>query len=182
MVYTRLALSNNSLIEKTLNGYASAAEKIKAAPQMSNGQLISSGLDRYYANGAFIADGENFLLEFEKLYVQTVHVRRGTQYVYRTVREMTGAKNLHDGTVEELAIYHALLKVVAASGQIEHHHDPDAVHLTPELMRLVMLHTDRTEAILGYISTYKVTARDIDLQHLAEYLTNVAPALGNGYL
>ena len=130
-----------------------------------------------------VGDNSEILIqELGKYRIDSRHVRRGTRYIFDTVRTVTGAANLYDCTESERARYQALLEVTTDSGEIERLHDPEAVHMTSELAEVVTSHLDQKDDIIRYIKERKVITRDLDMSHLTEYLADIHRSVGEGFL
>lgn len=163
-------------------GIASVEVIIQTLPIMTEKEISDAGLSRYYRDGKFMPGAKTFLLESEAHPVDTSHVRRGTRYVYDTVRKTTKVQCLSKGTEEQMRGYRALLEVTVASGRIEINHDPYAVHLTPVMAGIVLRNLDKKDDIIRYITERRVIVRDIDYGHLEQYLSDIPRAVSQGFL
>lgn len=174
--------ADHTIKDRVMRGFGTVDEKIACLPTMTAKEVEDCGLTAYFEDGEFTPGGERYLRELAAHCIETRFIRRGTFYVYDTAREALGVNNLHDGTITEMGVYRAMLEVVAASGRIEHLHDPEAVHMTPDLATVVVTNVDRVEDIVKYIGDHKVTARDLDVPHLQELLDGIHSSVGEGFL
>lgn len=181
MTYHSLS-ADHTVKERVIRGFATVEEAISALPTMTEKEIQDCALESYFADGKFIDNGKTLLREFAKYKLDSRHVRRGGRYVFETVREVTGAANLYDCTEAEREQYQALMEVTVASGEIEYHHDPDAVHMTSELAEIVTSHLDQKDDIVRYIKERRVITRDVDMDHLRDYLTDIHRSVGEGFL
>jgi hypothetical protein len=181
ITYTVLPADHDAK-ERVNRGIGNAEDKIAALPSMTPEEIDDAGLEWAYSNGAFNDGCENLLREMHVHHINAMRARRGTRAIFDIVRDMTGAATLSDGTEQELSGYGALLNVTLASAQQERVHDPEAVHLTREIMEIVLANMDQTDAIVRYITDRKNIIRDIDPENLKTYLTRVHPAIGDGFL
>jgi hypothetical protein len=181
MTYHSLS-ADHTAKDRVMRGFGTVDDKIAAIPSMSQKEIDDSGLKAHVENGKLTPGSERSIRERECHRVDISHVRRGTHYVYDTVRNALGVDNLHEGTAAEMTKYRAMLEVVAASGRIEHLHDPDAVHMTDDLATIVVSSVDQRDDIVRYIQERKVIARDLDVEHLKEYLSEIHGSVGEGFL
>lgn len=181
MTYHSLS-ADHTAKDRVMRGFGTVEDKIESLPTMTAKEVEDCGLTSYFEDGEFTPGGERYLRELAAHRIETRFIRRGTFYVYDTARNALGVDNLHEGTAAEMETYRAMLEVVAASGRIEHLHDPDAVHMTEELAGIVTSHLSQQDDIVRYIGEYKVTARDIDSDHLQEFLDSIHRSVGGGFL
>lgn len=181
MVYHSLS-ADHTAKERVMRGFGTVDDKIASLPAMTTKEIKDCGLSAYFKDGEFTPGGERYMRELSAHHIETRFVRRGTFYIYETARNALGVDNLHEGTATEMATYGAMLNVIAASGRIEHHHDPDAVHMTDELAAIVVSSVDQKDDIMRYIKERKVIARDLDVDHLKEYLNEIHRSVGEGFL
>lgn len=163
-------------------GVATVEEKIEVIPTLDAEQLKDFGLDWAYQDGEFVDGAITFMYDFRLLGMDTRHVRMGTRNVYKLARECIGVDALHTGSEEDLKEYKAVLRVLIASGKIEHFHDPEAVHMTPNMAHYVMVNADRVDDIVGFIEDRRLTVRDIGIETLDDYLRNYHHAVNQGVL
>lgn len=181
ITYTVLPADHDAK-ERVNRSIGDAEDKIAALPMMTPEEVDDAGLEWAFSNGTFNDGCENLLREMHVHQINAMRARRGTRAIFDIVRDVTGSTTLSDGTEQELAGYAALLKVTLASAQQEHVHDPEAVHLTREIMEIVLANMDQTDVIVGYITDRKNIIRDIDPENLKTYLASVHPAIGDGFL
>jgi hypothetical protein len=181
MTYHSLS-ADHTAKDRVIRGFGTVDDKIEAIPTMSQKEIEDSGLSSCVEDGRLTPRSERSMRERTAHRVDTRHVRRGTHYIYDTAREALGVGSLYEGTAADMATYRAMLEVVAASGRIERLHDPEAVHMTPALAAVVNSNVDRVDDIVRYIGEHKVTARDLDADHLQEFLDDVHRSVGDGFL
>lgn len=174
--------ADHSIRDRVIRGFGTAEEKVAVAPTLTEAEINNSGLYSYIKDGRITPESELFLRESEVHFIDNSRVRRGAQYIFDTVRSAFGVDNLYEGDEATLAMYRVMMEVVVESGRIEKTHDPDAVHMTSELAAVVRSNADKKESILSYIRKHEVMARDIDIDHLKEYLRIIHPSVTDGFL